>query len=232
MNNRIIDISTIKTFLPIMFGYLGIGAAFGIMARTAGLNLTVIMMISAFVYAGSVQFALITMLTAGTPILTILISVFLINSRIILMSLTTANLLKDETLLKKITVGSLLTDETFAISLNQTFIGNKPITAEWLNKINVSAYVTWLIATLIGGIAGGLLENAEELGLNFSITAMFIGLLWLQVVSDKNHRRIYQVSIIVATLLCFYFGLIFIPKNILILVVPIVISYLGAQFEK
>lgn len=229
MNKQINQFETLKTSLPIILGYLGIGASFGIMARAAGLDLTIIMMISAFVYAGSVQFALITMLSGGTPLFAIMMSVFLINSRVILMSTTIAHLLGNETLLKKISVSVLLTDETFALSINKA--SDSKVKVGWLNRLNLVAYVTWLVATLMGAIAGGLLKSPEKLGLKFAIIAMFIGLLWLQVVSDKQLSLLYQISIIIATLIVFYIGLIVIPKNILIIIVPIIISYIGAQFK-
>lgn len=229
MNKQINHFETLKTSLPVILGYLGIGASFGIMARAAGLDLTIIMMISAFVYAGSVQFALITMLSGGTPLFAIMMSVFLINSRVILMSTTIAHLLGNETLLKKISVGVLLTDETFALSINKA--SDSKVKVGWLNRLNLVAYVTWLVATLMGAIAGGLLKSPEKLGLKFAIIAMFIGLLWLQVVSDKQLSLLYQISIIIATLIVFYIGLIVIPKNILIIIVPIIISYIGAQFK-
>lgn len=229
MNKQINHFETLKTSLPIILGYLGIGASFGIMARAAGLDLTIIMMISAFVYAGSVQFALITMLSGGTPLFAIMMSVFLINSRVILMSTTIAHLLGNETLLKKLSVGVLLTDETFALSINKA--SDSKVKIGWLNRLNLVAYVTWLVATLMGAIAGGFLKNPEKLGLKFAIIAMFIGLLWLQVVSDKQLSMLYQISIIIATLLVFYIGLIVISKNILIIIVPIIISYIGAQFK-
>lgn len=62
---------------------------------------------------GSAQFIIITMLAVHSPLLSIVLSVFLVNSRIILMSMTTASYFKNESLLKNIFIGTLLTDETF-----------------------------------------------------------------------------------------------------------------------
>lgn len=77
--------------LPTVFGYIGIGIAFGMIGHSAGFSVGLIFLLSAIVYAGSAQFIMITMLTTHSPILSIMLSVFLVNSRMILMSMTTAS---------------------------------------------------------------------------------------------------------------------------------------------
>ncbi len=77
--------------LPTVFGYIGIGIAFGMIGHSAGFSVGLIFLLSAIVYAGSAQFIMITMLATHSPILSIMLSVFLVNSRMILMSMTTAS---------------------------------------------------------------------------------------------------------------------------------------------
>ncbi len=86
--------------MPTVFGYIGIGAAFGMIGHSAGFSAWVILLLSLIVYAGSAQFIIITMLAVHSPLLSIVLSVFLVNSRIILMSMTTASYFKNESLLK------------------------------------------------------------------------------------------------------------------------------------
>ena len=47
--------------LPVVFGYLGIGAAAGVVERAAGLSYAEILLLSMVLYAGSAQFVLTSM---------------------------------------------------------------------------------------------------------------------------------------------------------------------------
>ena len=91
MNDKL-DIKTaIKDTLPTVFGYIGIGVAFGIIASSAGFNPFIVGMMSLFIYAGGAQFITVSMLSSSFPMLSIVLATFLINSRMILMSMAIAH---------------------------------------------------------------------------------------------------------------------------------------------
>ena len=54
--------------IPVMLGYLFLGFAFGLMLNDAGYGFWWAFFISLFVYAGSMQFVLVTLLTAGASL--------------------------------------------------------------------------------------------------------------------------------------------------------------------
>ena len=54
-----------KQSLPVLFGYLFLGAAFGIMLFKAGYNWVWAALISLLVYAGSGQFLLVSLISSG-----------------------------------------------------------------------------------------------------------------------------------------------------------------------
>ena len=56
--------------IPIMLGYVFLGIAFGLVLQKAGLGPLWAFLISAGVYAGSMQFALVGILTGGLPFVT------------------------------------------------------------------------------------------------------------------------------------------------------------------
>lgn len=51
-----------------------------------------------FIFAGSAQFVTVSMLTGGSPILSIVLATFLVNARMILMGMTIAPYFKAESL--------------------------------------------------------------------------------------------------------------------------------------
>ena len=219
--------TAVKDTLPTVFGYIGIGISFGIVAASAGMSVLMATLMSLIVYAGSAQFILVSLLVIGTPIVSIALSVFLVNSRMILMSMTTANFFKKNSLFENILLGSLITDESFALSMNKLNYTDGKLTFKWFNTVNVMAYLVWAVSTAVGAMLGKIISDPEKLGLDFALVAMFIGLLYLQLISDKSISLKVQLIVVGIMLPLVYFGLIFISSDLLILVVTLIGCTIG-----
>ena len=231
MNDKL-DIKTaIKDTLPTVFGYIGIGLAFGIIASSAGFNPLVVGAMSLFIYAGGAQFITVSMLSSGFPILSIVLATFLINSRMILMSMATAPFFKRYSVFKNIIIGTFLTDESFALGMNKQNYTNGRLTYEWFNTANLVSYFTWVVSSVLGALLGGVVKDPKVLGLDFALVAMFIGLLYLQVISDITIKKKVQFLVIVVVFFLVYFGMIFIPSNLLIIVVTLIGCAIGVVLK-
>ncbi|TGD24872.1 branched-chain amino acid ABC transporter permease [Companilactobacillus suantsaicola] len=223
--------TAVKDTLPTVFGYIGIGISFGIVAAASGLSVLMATLMSLIVYAGSAQFILVSLLVIGTPIVSIVLSVFLVNSRMILMSMTTATFFKKNTMLENILIGSLITDESFALSMNKLNYTDGELSFKWFNTVNVLAYLVWAASTFLGAMLGKVITNPEQLGLDFALVAMFIGLLYLQLISDKSISLKVQLLVILIMLPLVYFGLVFISSDLLILIVTLVGCAIGVVLK-
>ena len=231
MNDKL-DIKTaIKDTLPTVFGYIGIGLAFGIIASSAGFNPLVVGAMSLFIYAGGAQFITVSMLSSGFPILSIILATFLINSRMILMSMATAPFFKRYSVWKNIVIGTFLTDESFALAMNKQNYTNGRLTYEWFNTANLVSYFTWALSSVAGALLGGIVKDPKALGLDFALVAMFIGLLYLQVISDFTIKKKVQFLVIVVVFFLVYFGMIIIPSNVLIIVVTLIGCAIGVVLK-
>ncbi|MEZ7735190.1 MULTISPECIES: AzlC family ABC transporter permease [unclassified Gemella] len=231
MNDKL-DIKTaIKDTLPTVFGYIGIGLAFGIIASSAGFNPLVVGAMSLFIYAGGAQFITVSMLSSGFPILSIILATFLINSRMILMSMATAPFFKRYSVWKNIVIGTFLTDESFALGMNKQNYTNGRLTYEWFNTANLVSYFTWALSSVAGALLGGIVKDPKALGLDFALVAMFIGLLYLQVISDFTIKKKVQFLVIVVVFFLVYFGMIIIPSNVLIIVVTLIGCAIGVVLK-
>lgn len=231
MNGNLSLRSGIKDTTPTLSGYIGVGLAFGIVAKSAGLNLLIIVLMSAITYSGAAQFVIVSMLVSGSTFLSILVAVFLLSARMLLMGMTVAPYLKKESMKRNIILGSLLTDETFALTMNKLNYTKRIVNFEWLNTANILAYLTWIIASGIGGSLGSLIPNPNKFGLDFAFIAMFIGLLYLQILADRTMAFKLQVIMVLVTLGLTYLGLIFIPSSLLLLVVTLVGCWLGVKIK-
>ena len=231
MNDKL-DIKTaIKDTIPTVFGYIGIGLAFGIIASSAGFNPLVVGAMSLFIYAGGAQFITVSMLSSGFPILSIILATFLINSRMILMSMATAPFFKRYSVWKNIVIGTFLTDESFALGMNKQNYTNGRLTYEWFNTANLVSYFTWALSSVAGALLGGIVKDPKALGLDFALVAMFIGLLYLQVISDFTIKKKVQFLVIVVVFFLVYFGMIIIPSNVLIIVVTLIGCAIGVVLK-
>ena len=197
----------ISAVLPVCFGYIPIGLAFGVIAGKAGLGPVETGAMSMIVYAGSAQFIAISMLSAGAAVLPIIITTFVVNLRHLLMSSSMSMYLKrnKKTSLSFFSWG--ITDETFAVNLERF------INASWDIKkgliVNFAAYFTWIASTIAGNLCGQFVPDGA-FGIDYVLTAMFLGLLVFQL-----RGRIYVITGVLSGALAVIFSLV-LPGNIYI----------------
>ena len=227
MDDSLTKRAAVVDTLPTVFGYLGIATAFGVIARASGFSTITVILMSVIIYAGSAQFTTVSMLAADSPIASIVFATFMVNSRMILMSTTVAPYFKKDSLGKGMLIGTLLTDESFALAMNKLNYTNGKMNFSWFNTENIISYSTWVIAKMIGALLGNFIEDPKKLGLDFANVAMFIGLLYLQVNSDKALNKTLQVIVVLLTLVLTYISTIILPASLVIIAVTLIGCTLG-----
>ncbi|GAF40494.1 amino acid transport protein [Agrilactobacillus composti DSM 18527 = JCM 14202] len=232
MDDQLTYRSGFKDVLPTVFGYIGVGIAFGIVAKTYHLSVLMVLLMSLIVYAGSAQFIITGMLAAGSPIGAIVVSTILINARMSLMSMTVAPYFKDKSFGENIGVGSLLTDETFALSMNKLNFTDHKLNGPWLNSANIVAYLVWALATVAGSLIGGLIPNPESLGLDFAVVAMFIGLLYLQIITDRSRPLLKHLQVFLCVAILMIILMRFMAGNSAILLATILGCLFGMAVNR
>ena len=118
---------------------------------------------SLLVYAGSAQFITVSMLASHSPLLSIVFSTFLVNSRMILMSMTIAPYFKKNRLLQNLLIGTLLTDESFALGMNKLNYTGQKLNFRWMNTANWISYLTWVGSSLVGALLGNFITDPKSL---------------------------------------------------------------------
>ena len=195
----------VKDCLPTVLGYIGIGFAMGVVGKGVGLSVIQVGMMSILVYAGSAQFIICGVLALNAPISSIVITVFMVNFRHFLMSLSVAQHFKQANLWNRIGLGTLLTDESYGV-LTVELLKNKSVTSQCLHGLNLTAYLSWILATMAGALFGGFIHNPETFGLDFALIAMFLGLFLFQVeqpFKNKTKKTILLLLSIFVTLILF-----------------------------
>ena len=115
MENKIKELCyAIVQSIPVMLGYLFLGFAFGLMLNDAGYGFWWAFFTSLFVYAGSMQFVLVTLLTAGASLWYTLIKTLFVNGRHMFYGLSFVEKFKKVGATYPYMIFSL-TDETFSL---------------------------------------------------------------------------------------------------------------------
>jgi 4-azaleucine resistance transporter AzlC len=185
----------VKACVPTIFGYLSIGFACGILSKSCGLTFAEAVGMSIFVYAGSSQFIASSMILSNASVISIIATIFFVNFRHLFMSAAIAPYFKKTSFLQNLSVGVLLTDETFLVAAAEGF-NRKKINYFWMLGLNITAYLNWAIATGIGVMLGSIIPDYKVFGLDFALTAMFIGLM---ISSIKGSLKINKAIIIIIT---------------------------------
>jgi 4-azaleucine resistance transporter AzlC len=165
--------------LPIVLGYVPIGIAYGILAQKAGISTGNTLLMSLIVFAGSSQLIAVGLFEAGVPVLSVVITTFVVNLRHLLMSAAVSPFLKRWRKAELATFAYELTDETFAVH-SARFAAHGPNKAEVFTT-NIISQAAWVLGTWLGIVVGGLIQDAKPLALDYALPAMFIALLIMQI---------------------------------------------------
>lgn len=192
----------VRACIPTVLGYLGIGIAAGVVEKGVGMTLLQIALVSIIVYAGSAQFIICGLIAIQAPPSTIIATVFLVNLRHFLMSMSVAPYFRDYSLLNTIGLGTLLTDESYGVLVTE-LKREQAVSANWTHGLNVTAYLTWILANLLGGVVGHFIPDPTKFGLDFALTAMFLGLFLFQAdlpLKKKTRQTLLLLFIVVVSL--------------------------------
>lgn len=169
--------------IPIMFSYLFVSMAYGIMMEEAGFKWYYSLFISMTVYTGAFQFLPITFLSSGASILTIALMAFLMNSRQVFYSLTFVDEFR-EMGKKMLYMIHTMTDETYAVNLTLDSKGKEKEDTMFLIALLSRCY--WMIGAVTGGILGQVIPFDLK-GIDFCMTALFIIIFIDQWEKADNH---------------------------------------------
>ncbi|MBT2255179.1 AzlC family ABC transporter permease [Priestia megaterium] len=220
-----------KDCIPTLLGYISIGLAAGVVGVSSHLSVMEVALLSALVYAGAAQFIICALMVANSSISAIILTTFIVNLRHFLLSATIAPEFIKYSLLKNVGIGVLLTDESFGVSSSKIAKG-EPINDRWMNGLNITAYVSWIIACTTGAIFGHMLSNPEAFGFDFALTAMFLALLVLQIESVLPSKLNHNLRLILYMAITMIVLSFFVPSHVAVLISTIIVATIGVVTDK
>ncbi len=214
----------VKAATPIVMGYLPIGVAFGVLATQQGLSVKDIFFMSLIVYAGSSQFIAAAMMATGADAISVISTTFLVNLRHLLMSASLSPYLQKISIRLQSLIAFGITDETFAVSGEH--VRNSKASSGYFIGLHWTSHISWILATTLGGIFGSRIPDTKKWGLDYALSAMFIGLLLMQL---KNKRDVF-VSVCAGVLSSFF--AVRIGENWNVILAAVIAATMGVIVEQ
>ena len=162
--------------VPIGIAVIAFGVSFGVLARTAGMGVWAPIVMSATTFAGSAQFAAVSILHTGGSVAAAIAAASLLNARYVPISISVARLFHGP-LLGRAFRSQLIVDESWAVSVRP----EGGFDLRLLLGAGLLLYPCWVAGTAVGVVGGGLLGDPRRLGLDAAFPALFLALLAPQV---------------------------------------------------
>lgn len=188
--------------IPVMAGYLFLGASYGVLMSSRGFPFFYPIITSLLVFAGSMEFALANLLLGAFAPMEALFLALMINARHIFYGISMLEKYKGMGL-KKLYLIFALTDETFSVNyLASPPDGEKRGLFYLYTSLLDHSY--WVMGAAFGGIFGSLI-SADIKGIDFAMTAMFVVILLEQIRGGVKNLPSVTVGVAasVASLLIF-----------------------------
>jgi 4-azaleucine resistance transporter AzlC len=147
------------------------GVSFGVLARSAGMGPLAPVVMSAIAFAGSAQFAAVSVLAAGGGVVAAVAAAVLLNARYGPMGLAAAPAFRGRRA-RRLAEAQLMVDEAWALSSDRGRFDRHVLIGAGL-----LLYVAWVAGTAAGVLAGQALGDPKDLGLDAAFPALFLALL-------------------------------------------------------
>ena len=160
-----------RRVVPFSIAVLGFGMSFGVLARPEMGAVAPIVM-SATTFAGSAQFAAISILNAGGTLAAAVVAAILLNVRYGPIGVSVAPSIRGSRW-SRFLRAQLVVDETWALSADGRG-GHDP---NMIVAAGLVLYAAWVGGTAIGVLFGDLIGDPARLGLDAAFPALFLALL-------------------------------------------------------
>ena len=151
-------------------GPLLFGISFGLLAPSAGMSSLQAILFSATTFAGSAQFAAVSVLGVGGSIAAAVVAASMLNARYAPMSVAAASAFRGPRW-RRLLEAQLIVDESWALSGRDGLFRR-----EILIGAGILLYPLWIAGTALGLVVGDRLGTPEDYGLDGAFAALFLGL--------------------------------------------------------
>ena len=171
--------------IPVMTGYLVLGFGFGIILKSAGYGILFAFAMSLFIYAGSMQYVAVGLLTGGASLITVAFTTLMVNARHLFYGISMLGKYKGMGKRKPYLIFAL-TDETYSLVCHDNPDVEPEQRANYYFFVSLFNHTYWIVGSVLGAVAGTLIHFNSE-GIDFALTALFVTVFVEQWLTTKRH---------------------------------------------
>jgi 4-azaleucine resistance transporter AzlC len=166
---------------PLAIAVGGFGISFGVLARAAGMGVLAPIVMSMITFAGSAQFAAVSIREAGGTVAAAVTAAILLNARYGPIGISVAPSLSGGRP-SRFLRAQLVVDESWAIAAE----GEGRFHPRVLVGAGLTLYAAWVAGTALGALFGDVLGDPAAFGLDAAFPALFLALLVPQLRSRES----------------------------------------------
>ncbi|MBK4139543.1 branched-chain amino acid ABC transporter permease [Corynebacterium macginleyi] len=160
----------IKDTWAAALGLIPLGLAFGLLMVQSGFSWWWAPIFSTIIYAGSMEFLAISMVTGGVSVFSSLLTGFMVNFRHIFYGLTFPRA-RISSPVGKVYSTYALTDESYAIV--SALPTEERLSGPRILSIQIFCQILWVGCGFIGALTGQVIPSSVE-GMEFALVALFV----------------------------------------------------------
>ncbi len=172
--NPSLMVAGFRQMLPIAAFVLVFGAAYGVAAQQKGVSAGWALAMSAFVFAGAAQFAVLDLWGPELSMLTLALTVLAINARHLLMGASLYPWLRHLPGWHRYGAMVLASDSNWAMTLQAMAKGSPGLGV--LVGGGLALWVFWMLGTAMGLMFGGLIADPKVLGLDMVMACFLLAM--------------------------------------------------------
>ena len=204
--------------VPVMTGYVVLGMGFGIILKTKGFGVLWALAMSIFIYAGSMQFVAIDLMTGGASIAVTALTTLMVNARHLFYGISMVDRYKGAGRKKPYMIFAL-TDETYSLVCSDGTKADETSRHKYYFTVSLMNQIYWVAGSVCGSLLGSVIPFNTE-GIDFALTALFVTVFVEQWLTTRNHKpALAGLGASVLCLLIFGADNFLIPAMILITVI-------------
>lgn len=171
--------------LPICIGFLFIGMSYGFFMSSKGFSVIYPLLMSFFIFAGSMEFVTVTLLLSAFHPLHALILTLMVNARHLFYGISMLDIYKGHGWKTPYLIYGMC-DESF--SINCTILPPPDVDRGWfMFFVTLLNHIYWVAGATLGGLLGQVI-HFDTTGIEFVMTALFVVIFTDQWKHTGNHR--------------------------------------------
>lgn len=197
-----IAVRALRDTMPVLAGYLVLGIGFGILLDSVGYGVQWAFFMSFFIYAGSMQYMAVSLITAGASLPVFALTALMVNARHLFYGISMVERYRGMGLKKPYLIFTL-TDETYSLVCNDIPDVDEKDLPQYYLLVSLFDHIYWTGGSVLGSLIGSLIPF-DTTGIDFALTALFITVLTDQMLKKENRTSgLAGIAVSVICLLIF-----------------------------